>query len=203
MKRIASILSAALVAGLLFNGCNNAATTTAAPEPQADTVAAAGSIVFFDIDRVLKEYDMANDLGSAFETKANGINQEVQRRVNKFQKDYNDFQDKYNKGLMTQSTAQVQGQKLQEQQASVENYANQKQQEIAEEQQVMMNNIMNAISEYVKAYNVEKQYALILTTSGDLISTPVVTGSAVLDITDEILAGLNAEYVKTKAAETK
>ena len=203
MKRIASILSAALVAGLLFNGCKNAATTTAAPETQADTVAAAGSIVFFDIDRVLKEYDMANDLGSAFETKANGINQEVQRRVNKFQKDYNDFQDKYNKGLMTQTTAQVQGQKLQEQQASVENYANQKQQEIAEEQQVMMNNIMNAISEYVKAYNAEKQYALILTTSGDLISTPVVTGTAVLDITDEILAGLNAEYVKTKAAETK
>ena len=204
MKRIASILSAALVAGLLFNGCNNAAPTmSVAPDTQSDTVAAAGSIVFFDIDRVLKEYDMANDLGSAFETQANGINQEVQRRVNKFQKDYNEFQDKYNKGLMTQSTAQVQGQKLQEQQANVENFANQKQQEIAEAQQVMMNNIMNSISEFVKAFNAEKQYALILTTSGDLLSAPVVTGSAVLDITDEILAGLNAEYVKTKEAETK
>ena len=32
---------------------------------------------------------------------------------------------------------------------------------------------------------------------------PVVTGDAALDITDEILAGLNADYVKTKAAETK
>ena len=75
--------------------------------------------------------------------------------------------------------------------------------EVQEEQQVMLNQIMNAIAEFVQAYNVEKQYALILTTSGDILPAPVVTGSAALDITDEILAGLNAEYVKTKAAETK
>ena len=203
MKRIASILSAAaILAGFALTGCNNAAAP-AASAAQSDTVAVAGSIVFFNIDKVLENYDMANDLMSAFETKANNINQEVQRRVNKFQKDANDFQNKINKGLMTQSTAQVQSQKLAEQQASVENYANQKQQEIAEEQQVIMNQIMDAISEYVKEYNKEKQYALILNTSGSVISSPVVAGSDVLDITDDILVGLNAAYVKTKEAETK
>ena len=203
MKRIASILSAAaLLAGFALTGCNNAAAP-AASAAQSDTVAVAGSIVFFNIDKVLEDYDMANDLMSAFETKANNINQEVQRRVNKFQKDANDFQNKINKGLMTQSTAQVQSQKLAEQQASVENYANQKQQEIAEEQQVIMNQIMDAISEYVKEYNKEKQYALILNTSGSIISSPVVAGSDVLDITDDILVGLKAAYVKTKEAETK
>ena len=202
MKKLASIFSAALLLGLVFAGCKPAANN--APEAvKSDSTAVAGSIVFFNIDRILAEYDMANDLNSVFETKANSINQEVQRRVNQFQKEASTFQDKVNKGLMTQTTAQVQSQRLQEQQASVESYANQKGQEIQEEHEVMMRQIMDAISEYVKAYNVEKQYALILTTSGDLISTPVVTGSAVLDITDEILAGLNAEYVKTKAAETK
>ena len=78
-----------------------------------------------------------------------------------------------------------------------------KQQEMQEEQQVMLNQIMNAISEYVKEYNEGKKYALILATSGDLLSTPVVVGSSTLDVTDEILAGLNEAYVKTKAAETK
>jgi outer membrane protein len=72
---------------------------------------------------------------------------------------------------------------------------------MAEEQQVMINQIMDAISEYVKEYNADKQYALILTTAGDILSTPVVVGSQALDITDDILAGLNAAYVKTKAAE--
>jgi outer membrane protein len=202
MKKIASLLSAALVAGLFITGCNNA-TNTAAPAAQADTTAAAGSIVFFNIDKVVENYDMANDLRSVVETKISGIQAEIDRRGNKLQKDANDFQNKMDKGLLTTSVANAQYQKLQQQQNDYQQYVVNKQQEMQEEQQVMLNQIMNAIAEYVQAYNTTKQYALILTTSGDILPAPVVTGSANLDITDDILAGLNAEYVKTKAAETK
>ena len=202
MKRIVSLLTVALVAGLSFSACNNATSTTA-PAAQADTTAAAGSIVFFNIDKVVENYDMANDLRSVVETKVSGIQSEIDRRGNKLQKDANDFQNKMDKGLLTTSVANAQYQKLQQQQGEYQEYVVRKQQEMQEEQQVMLNQIMNAISEFVQAYNVEKQYALILTTSGDILPAPVVTGSAALDITDEILAGLNAEYVKTKAAETK
>ena len=203
MKRFASLLSAAaLMAGFALTGCNNAAAPVAT-DAQADTVAAAGSIVFFNIDKVVENYDMANDLRSVVETKVSGIQAEIDRRGNKLQKDANDFQNKMDKGLLTSSVANAQYQKLQQQQNDYQQYAVRKQQEMQEEQQVMLNQIMNAISEYVQAYNAEKQYALILTTSGDILPAPVVTGLASLDITDEILAGLNAEYVKTKAAEAK
>ena len=195
MKRIAILSAAALLAGFALTGCNNAAAP-AATAAKADTTAVAGSIVFFNIDKVVENYDMANDLRSVVETKVNGIQSEIDRRGNKLQKDANDFQNKMDKGLLTSSVANAQYQKLQQQQNEYQEYAVRKQQEMQEEQQVMLNQIMNAISEYVQAYNAEKQYALILT-------APVVTGSAALDITDEILAGLNAEYVKTKAAETK
>ena len=203
MKKTASLLSAvAVLAGLALTGCNNTATT-AAPASQSDTTAVAGSIVFFNIDKIMENYDMANDLRSVVETKVSGIQSEIDRRGNKLQKDVNDFQNKIEKGLLTRSVAEVQQQKLQQQQNDYQQYAMRKQQEMAEEQQVMLNQIMNAIAEYVQEYNAEKKYALILTTSGDLLSAPVVTGSPALDITDEILAGLNAAYVKTKAAETK
>ena len=202
MKRIFTLLSAAFVAGLFLAGCNNAAPV-AATATQADTTAAAGSIVFFNIDKVVQNYDMANDLRSVVETKISGIQSEIDRRGNKLQKDANDIQNKMDKGLLTTSVANEQYQKLQKQQNEYQQYVVRKQQEMDEEQSVMLNQIMNAISEYVQAYNVEKQYALILTTSGDILPAPVVTGSAALDVTDEILAGLNAEYVKTKAAETK
>ena len=200
MKKTASILSAVLVAGLALTGCNNAATAPAA-ETKSDTTAVAGSIVFFNIDKVVESYDMANDLRSSVETKVSGIQSEIDRRGNKLQKDANDFQNKMDKGLLTNSVANAQYQKLQQQQNEYQQYVVRKQQEMNEEQQVMLNQIMNAIAEYVQEYNAEKQYALILTTSGDILPAPVVTGSAALDITDEILAGLNAEYVKTKAAE--
>ena len=202
MKKIASILSAALVAGLFLSGCNNA-TPTAAPDTQADTTAAAGSIVFFNIDKVMEGYDMANDLRSVVETKVNGIQAEIDRRGNKLQKDANDFQNKMDKGLLTTSVANVQYQKLQQQQNDYQQYVVRKQQEMQEELQVMNNQIGNAIYEFVQAYNQEKQYALILATTGDILPMPVVTGSPALDITDDILAGLNAAYVKTKEAETK
>ncbi len=141
---------------------------------------------------------MANDLRSVVETKVNSINQEVTRRQNKLQKDANSFQDKLNKGLMTQSTAQVQYQKLQEQEASFNTYAQQKQQEILEEQQVMLNQISDAIKTFVDAYNLEMGFAMVVATQGDILPVPVVTGDENLDITDALIEGLNAAYIKEK-----
>ena len=207
MKKLPLILSIIALAGVIALAIVDLTKgSSKKPAPvQTETSAQQGAIVYFNLDRVLAEYDMANDLRSVFETKANSINQEVQRRVNKFQKDANAFQDKINKGLLTQSTAQVQGQKLQEQQASVENYANQKQQEILEEQQVMLNQIYDAIKTYVDSYNEAQGYAMIIATgssaiiSGDICPNPVVTGAAELDITDALIEGLNAAYIKEKS----
>ena len=200
MKKTSLILSAlAMMAGLTLSSCTNNGTPSPAAETNADSTAVAGSIVYFNIDTIMQGYDMANDLRSVVETKVAGIQAEIDRREKKLQKDFNDFQNKIDKGLLTRSVAEVQSQKLQEQQNSYQQYAMAKQQEIAEEQQVMLNQIMDAVSEYVKAFNEEHKYALILTTSGDILSAPVVTGDPALDITDTILQGLNEAYVKTKA----
>ena len=177
----------------------------AAPEAAAsqDSTAVAGSIVFFNMDKVMQGYDMANDLNSVFETKTSGIQSEIDRRGKKLEKDMTDFQNKVDKGLLTTSVAQAQYQKIQQQQQDYQQYVVRKQQEMAEEQQVMMNQIANAIAEYVEEYNAEHQYALILTTAGAILSTPVVTGDPKLDITEDLLAGLNAAYIKTKEASKK
>ena len=74
-----------------------------------------------------------------------------------------------------------------------------KQQEILEEQQVMMNQIADAIKTFIDEYNAVMGYAMILSTQGEILPVPVVTGDPALDITDDILEGLNAAYVKSKA----
>ena len=183
--------------------CNQNGNSASQAAPAQDSTAVAGSIVFFNMDKVLEGYDMANDLNSVFETKASGIQAEIDRRGKKLEKDATDFQNKVDKGLLTTSVAQAQYQKLQQQQQEYQEYAVRKQQEMQEEQTVMMNQIANAIAEFVEEYNVEHQYALILSTSGSIISTPVVCGDARLDITEDILAGLNAAYIKTKETTKK
>ena len=202
MKKTLILLGAAAVMAVAVSCNQNQAAAPAATEV-SDSVAVAGSIVYFNMDKIMEGYDMANDLNSVFETKTSGIQSEIDRRGKKLEKDAADFQSKVDKGLLTTSVAQAQYQKLQQQQQSYQQYVVSKQQEMTEEQQVMMNQIANAIAEFVAEYNVEHQYALILATAGNILSTPVVTGDPKLDITEDLLAGLNAAYIKTKETTKK
>ena len=201
MKKHLLLFGAAILA--IAVSCNQNQAAAPAGTAAKDSVAVAGSIVYFNMDKVMEGYDMANDLNSVFETKTSGIQAEIDRRGKKLEKDAADFQNKVDKGLLTQSVAQAQYQKLQEQQQSYQQYVVTKQQEMAEEQQVMMNQIANAIAEYVTEYNETRGYAMILASAGSILSTPVVTADPKLDITEDLLAGLNAAYIKTKEASKK
>lgn len=197
---IVAIVAVAVLGILSFTGKNADEEKTVAEGEAAETVAQKGDIVYIQLDRILQEYDMANDLRSVVETKVQSIQAEVERRGKKLENDVKDFQEKMNKGLMTRSVAEVKGQQLQQQEAEFNNYANQKQNEINEEQMVMMNQLADAIKTFIDKYNAEKQYAMILTNQG---GSPVITGDTTLDITDDVLAGLNEEYVKNKNKKDK
>ncbi len=158
-----------------------------------------GVIAYVQLDKIIEQYDMANDLRAVVETKVGNIQAEINRRGKKLENDVTAYQDKVNKGLMTRSVAEAQYAKLQQQEQDFNNYANKKQAEINEEQMVMMNQISDAIKTYIDAYNAEKQYAMILCNQAGV---PVLTGDLSLDITQEVLDGLNAEYVKSKNSKS-
>ena len=149
---ILSIISLVAVIALGIISFTGKGSASEAKSGENAPAAGSGAIVYFNLDRVLNEYDMANDLRSVVESKAQGIQEEVNRRGNKLQNDVNSFQEKINKGLITRSVAEVQGQKLEQQRNDFNNFANQKNQEIAEEQQVMMNNIGDAIKTFLDKY---------------------------------------------------
>lgn len=194
MKKITFIFSLMAVCGLFMTACKTTENKAGAPEQGA--AIEKGAIVYFDLDRVIQEYDMANDLSSEVETKVNAIQKEINRRQKNLENGVKDFTNKVNKGLMTSAVAAEQQRKLQQQEAEFQQYAQQKQAEIMEEQQVMMNQILDAIKTYVEDYNADKEYSMILCNQAGV---PVIVGDATLNISDEIIEGLNAEYVKTKS----
>ncbi len=203
MKQTPLIISViALVAvaalGIIQLTSNGNGKKKAAAGEVVEATAQAGAIVWYDLDRVLNEYDMANDLRSVVETKVQGIQEEINRRGNKLQSDVNKFQSDLDKGLLVRSVAEQRNLKLQEQQNNFNNYAAQKQQEIAEEQQVMMNQIGDAIKTFLDKFNEEHKYAMIIATQGSVLPAPVAAGDPDLDVTDAILSGLNDEYVQSK-----
>ena len=172
-------------------------TTPAAEVEQSEQSVSTGT-VYFNLDQVLARYDMSIKLQADFEKKASGVDQELTRRRTKLENEDKDLADKLNKGLMTRSTAEVKYNELQKKVADFQQYGQQKQAELAEEQQVILNNIANSVMEYVQKYNAQKGYDLVLATQGALLSTPVVPGNAALDITEEIIKGLNEEYNSKK-----
>ena len=191
----------AVMAGIAtLNSCQQTAPATenTTEETTGSAAPVKGAIVYFNLDRVINEYDMANDLLAVLQSKLESIDQEVTRRGNKLQSDANAFQDKVNKGLLTRSTAEAQNEKLVKQQNDFLTYRDQKTQEMQEEQAVTMNQIANAIKEYIDKFNAEKQFSLIIATQGDILPQPIVAGDPELDITDVLIEGLNAEYVRTR-----
>ena len=200
MKNTSLILSIISLVAVVAFGILSLTKGGKSADVQADgsaveTAASKGDIVYVNLDRILMEYDMANDLRSVVETKIQNIQSEVNRRAKKLENDVIDFQNKIDKGLLTRTNAEVQSQKLQQQELEFNNYAAQKEQEVQEEQVVMMNQLGDAIQTFIAKYNEQKQYAMILTNSG---GAPVLVADPALDITDDVLAGLNEEYIKSK-----
>ena len=212
MKKTTHILSALAVCAVVAFGsvsCNQtngeAAESQAADTTEAAETAPKGAIVYLDMTRVMAEYDMANDLRTVVETKVQNIQAEITRREKNLTNAVAKYQEKVQKGLMTRTVAETEAAKLQNQEIEFNNYANQKNNEINEELLVMNNQINDAIATFVKKYNEEKQYAMIIVTQSDAegdgvvnLSAPVLTADPALDITDEVLVGLNEEYIASK-----
>ena len=190
-----AILAVAL-ATILVSCNNNTASDSKATSVETTTVAPSGSIVYIQMDSLVNNYDMFNDLKSELEAKAQVIQEDLNKKGRAFESAAKDFETKINKGLLTRAQAEEQQQQLYQRQQSLEGLRQQKSMEMAEEQQVMLNKVMDAIQTYVEKYNAEHNYALILTTSGS--TNTVIVGNSQLDITNNVLVGLNEEYVKSK-----
>ena len=158
--------------------------------------AVAGDIVYLRLDTLMMQYDMYSDLQSAFEAKAQTVDSDLNKKARKLESDIKNFENQIQKGLLTRSAAEQQNTALQQRQANLQNEAAQKQQELAEESQVLLNQVMFAIQQYLEEYNKEHGFAAILTTTE--ASNVVIVGAPALDITQEVVEGLNAEYIKTR-----
>ena len=66
---------------------------------------------------------------------------------------------------------------------------------MAEEEQVMLNQIQYSITEYLKEFNKDYQYGVILSTT---TAGPIFNADPKLDITTVLLEGLNKKYASEK-----
>ena len=181
MKKVNIILNIVLILAvaalyiLHFTGAGKQSSSQASGSESVTAVK--GDIVYINLDTLVNQYDMYNDLRSELQGKVSAIETLTAR---------------FSRAIEKVLGIRVAVQRDQE----LRNLTQQKQMEMAEEESVMYNKVMDAITTYVENYNKDKQYSLILTTTA--ATTTVINGNGGLNITEEIVNGLNAEYIKNR-----
>ena len=197
MKKINLVLNIISLAAVVvlfvlhFTSPKNSETT-----PRTVVETSNGGIVYIRLDSVINAFDMYNDLRITLEGKVSSIENEINKKGRALENDIKSFQEKMGKGLLTRSQAETMGEELQKRQQELQLYSQQKQMEIAEEENVMINQVMNEIRLFVASYNSQNNYSLILTTTE--ATNTVISGESALDISKDIIEGLNKEYIKKR-----
>lgn len=191
---IVAIVAVAVLYVLHFTGGKTSSVEIS--ENTDNITAAKGDIVYIQLDSLINQYDMYNDLRTEFQGKLNAIQNDLNKKGRALENDAKSFQDKMTNGLLTRSQAETMGNELARREQELNALSQQKQMEMAEEENVLMNRVMNSITNYIAEYNNTMQYSLILTTSGS--TQAVISGNQGLNITKTVLDGLNKEYIKNR-----
>ncbi|MDD2425824.1 MAG: OmpH family outer membrane protein [Bacteroidales bacterium] len=197
MKKASIIINAVLAAAVIVLFILHFTSKSSSPQAgeQTGESPSSGSIVFIQIDSLFNKYDMFNDLKSELESKAQVIQNDLDKKGRAFQRDVADYEEKVKKGLITRSQVETLQSQLSNREIELRQFSGQKQMEMAEEEQVMIRRVMDALEKYLEKFNAEKKYALIINTQG---TSTILKGDSLLNITNEVVKGLNEEYVATR-----
>lgn len=191
------MIAALALVGVLLVGCNNSKNNQPKSNglPKAGTQMAATTIAVVDIDSLQEHYKYFQDERVRLETLSKQYDAQLKGKMTAFQKAQADLQqkmqrgeikseDEYNKAMQRLQSLQTEGQKLETSLA----------QKLAAEQEKFNKELRKNLNNYIKEYNKEGRFSLILTKSGD----NVLYVEPTMDITAEITEGLNKSYQANK-----
>lgn len=194
-QKVINIVLALGVAVALFLQFKAAPKQTSAVS--ANNIATTVKLGYVDLDSVQEKYLLYKEQMDLFEKKKEAADRDLNNAFQKIdneriafakrgesitQAEYENFQRSY----------QAKMQNLEEQKRVLEN-------NIASEGMKTMENLKKNIDDYLVVYNKEKAYSYIFSYSSGL--NVLFYKDSATNITDEIVAGLNAEYNKTKKSK--
>ncbi len=173
---------------LHFTGNSN---TTAIAESGAGFSKDGLSIAYVNSDSLLKNYDYFKDLEKQFNEKRDKLNAEYQNRGMGLQREIQNFQA--TAGNMTQNQARAVQEDLSKKQQNLMMYQEQLGQQLMQEEARMNTALYDKVAAYLRTYGLDKNLQIVLTyTKG----SGVLYANDSLDITNEVMVGLNEAYKK-------
>ncbi len=151
------------------------------------------------LDSLLESYNYYNDKKTALLKKQKMKEVELDSRYSALQRKAYELQRKVQDRLMTQTTAQKKGQKLGIEEQKIMNDKQIYQVELMEENQLMSLEMLDSVKNYLSIYNKKYSFNIILAT--DTIGSSILYFDKKMDITSDIVEGLNERYISKIADE--
>jgi outer membrane protein len=163
-----------------------------APAVAGDTASVGEmSIVFVNMDTLLANYDMFSDLQDRLQKKQMDSESKLNARGQKWQTKVSEFQNNLQRGLVTRSEAQKIQAQLEQEQQQILQMKDDLASRLMEEQQVGSRKVIFSIVDFLNDYSRQHHYRYVLSTT---VGGAVLYGDKQLDITEDVLAGLNEQY---------
>ena len=195
-KTLLKISALALTLLMTFvTSCNDNKADKAADNkaPEAKEEVVLPNYRYVDSDSVLAAYNLAKDYNEEMLRMQTNFENTARQRESAIQSEMNKMQQKMqNNGYLTEDSYRQDEQKLTKMQTNAQNEIAKLQNNILNAQMEAQKTVNDSISSFIKEYNKKYGYDAIHLKGATLYIDPR------LDITDDVIKGLNARYNKVK-----
>jgi outer membrane protein len=197
-KNLFSLVAIAISGIALLASCNKSPKEeqqTAAAAPQASAL----KIAYVEVDSLATQYEFCKEYSLILERKSQNIQSTLQQKGQSLQQAVSNFQQKVQQNAYTREEAERVQAGLQRQNADLEALQQRLGAEFQAETEKFNDALHDSLQNFIKKYNKDKKYTMILSKSGDNI----LYADKSVDITNDVIAGLNKAYKKGSASEKK
>lgn len=195
MKKMKYILNGfmALAFVLMFVQCTDQKSANNNDSQAVATIPGSMKIAYVEIDSLLTKYKFWNDLNELMIQKEENIRTTLNEKAKDLDNDMREFQRKLeNNGFVSRERAEQENLRISQKQRDLQQLQEKLTNELQMENQ--KNNLIlnDSINSFLKIYNKDKKYSMILSTTSGLGT--LLYADETYNITDEIVEGLNARY---------
>jgi outer membrane protein len=200
MKNLSLILSIVLLVavGVLYYLHFSKGKTNASANGVSSSVPSDVKIAFINSDSVLKHYEYLVVNRKTLELKTQKLEQEFRNRAQGLQNEIANYQRSVNN--LTLSQAKALEEDLGKKQQNLQLYQQSLSQQVSDEEGKLNKELYDRITSFLKTYGTEKGLQLVLKYDP---ASDVLFGGEALNITPDVINGLNELYAKEKASGAK
>ena len=195
MNKIQIVINVILVAavatlfGIVLAGKKPASAEVAVSNPSEVM-----PVAYLNVDSLLANYTFAQEASEKLMTKQEDARVKMNTKLRTFQNEVADFQRKLeNNGFLSRERAEQAQQKLAKKEQELQELEAKLTQDIMSENQKLNVQLADSLTNYLKEFNADGRYHVILSNTA---KDNVLMAAEQYDITDEVVAGLNARCKK-------